>query len=186
MNNELKSEGKFLERLKNGETTVICKSSIKQLDARMFNLLLYLSIYRKRKIAVFTERYNANETFEKLTALISKVDIKKIQKGTLNKKDWPKITKASELLKKANIFISDSHKLNPKKIAGDLQKLKKQHGNIIGFIDYYKVKMPIEDLFMRLSSSSPLVFFLCRPSTADGGLSYLFGPVLRGKARTSR
>jgi replicative DNA helicase len=128
--------------LKQGQLIVIGSRPTMGKTALALNIALRSAIYNSSTVAIFSLELTKKEVLTRLISSHSKVDISKfcMKKGKLNSKDWLKITKKSEEIGKAKIFIDDTAGLVPSEIREKARRIKSKYKKLdLIIIDYLQL-----------------------------------------------
>ena len=92
--------------------------------------------------AVFSLEMSKEQLVQRLLCSVAGVSMNNVSRGQMNKKEWLKIMKASNMLKDAKIHIDDSSMITPEQVLSKCRRLKRREGLDFIMIDYIQLMSP--------------------------------------------
>ena len=90
-------------------------------------------------VAVFSLEMSRAQLATRLLCAEAEIDASKLRSGYLKKSDFPKLTKAADLLSRAPIFIDDSPSMHVREMRGKARQMKLEHGIELVVVDYLQL-----------------------------------------------
>ena len=104
------------------------------------NLVEHASLRAGKTCAVFSLEMPRSEIVQRLICSYANVSMQKALDGALGAKEWKKLMRAGDQLKKSNIYIDDSSRVTPGEILSKCRRLKATTGSIdMIMIDYIQL-----------------------------------------------
>ena len=109
-----------------------------------FALTLALNASSKggASVLVFSMEMAKEQLGQRLLAMESRVDMQKLKKGKLDRRDWDDINDALTVLSKANIHIDDTAGISIMEMKSKCRRLKAEAGLDLVIIDYLQLMNP--------------------------------------------
>ena len=76
--------------------------------ALALNIATNVALKSKKSVVIFTLEMRAEQLLSRMVSSLGQVDAKKLQNGSLNTKDWQRVSEALSQLADSNIYIDDS------------------------------------------------------------------------------
>ena len=99
----------------------------------------HVAIDRKDKAAYFSLGLSRQILMRRMVASRAKVDVHKVNSGFLSESDWPRLIKAADELRTADIFTDDTAIISLKELRAKALWLKKNRGIKLLVIDYIQL-----------------------------------------------
>lgn len=113
------------------------------------NMIQSVALNRERKsesgavkpyvCAVFSLEMPAEQLTKRMLCSVAKVDMTRVNAGTLEAAEWKRLNEAKHRLDKSKIFIFDSAQTTPMELLSRCRKLKREHGLDVVMIDYLQL-----------------------------------------------
>ncbi len=91
------------------------------------------------KVLIFSLEMSRELLGQRMLSMESRVDIQKLKKGSLDRKDWDQIHIALDNLSKTDIFIDDTPGINLMEIKNKCRRLKAEKGLDLIILDYLQL-----------------------------------------------
>ena len=105
-------------------------------------LALNASLKGSASVLVFSMEMAKEQLGQRLLAMESRVDMQKLKKGKLDRRDWDDINDALDRLSKANIHIDDTAGISIMEMKSKCRRLKAEAGLDLVIIDYLQLMNP--------------------------------------------
>ena len=92
-----------------------------------------------KTVAIFSLEMSSEQLIQRMIASRARTNMQTLRKGKLNYADWDKVSKASNELYDAKIFIDDSTDISPVNMRAKCRRLKAQHGLDLVMVDYLQL-----------------------------------------------
>lgn len=89
--------------------------------------------------AVFSLEMPAEQLAKRMVCSVGRVDMTKVNSGTVNAAEWKRLMSAKARLDKSKIFIYDSSMVTPMELLSRCRRLKREHGLDLVMIDYLQL-----------------------------------------------
>ncbi len=103
------------------------------------NIALHAAIRENKKVAMFDFEMSSESLVNRLFAMESKVDAKKILTGDLTPTEWNALSVGATEIAKSNIFLEDNANISPAELRSRCRKLKLEKGLDLIIIDYLQL-----------------------------------------------
>ena len=103
------------------------------------NIAVNAASRAKATVAIFSLEMAKESLMMRMMTSEARIDAHRIRRGDLTDSDWPKLTKAADLLSQQKIFIDDQAALTTFDIRAKARRLKKEHGLDLIVIDYLQL-----------------------------------------------
>jgi len=107
--------------------------------ALALNFARNCTVENDMKVGFFSLEMSSQQLVERLITSEAKIDSHLVRTGKLPKKDWTKISNASNVLSEASIFIDDTADLNIMELRAKARQLKAEKDIDIIFVDYIQL-----------------------------------------------
>ena len=107
--------------------------------ALALNFARNCTVENNMKVGFFSLEMSSQQLVERLITSEAKIDSHLVRTGKLPKKDWTKISNASNILSEASIFIDDTADLNIMELRAKSRQLKAEKNIDIIFVDYIQL-----------------------------------------------
>ena len=103
------------------------------------NIAQHAAMKGQAKVLIFSLEMSKELLGQRMLSMESRVDIQKLKKGSLDRKDWDQIHIALDNLSKTDIFIDDSPGINMMEIKNKCRRLKAEKGLDLIILDYLQL-----------------------------------------------
>ncbi|WP_394170394.1 replicative DNA helicase [Saccharospirillum alexandrii] len=104
------------------------------------NLVEEATLNQEKPVVVFSLEMPADQIITRSIASLGRIDMGRVKTGKLHEDDFPKLTKAVNLLKDRKLFIDDTPGISPNEMRSRLRRLVREHGDIgLIMIDYLQL-----------------------------------------------
>ncbi len=94
----------------------------------------------KRGVAIFSLEMPAEQLILRMLSAKTSIPLQKLKVGDMDDNEWSRLTKASDEMAKAKLFVDDDGLLNIHQLRSKLRKLKMQHPEVsLCIIDYLQL-----------------------------------------------
>lgn len=110
--------------------------------AMVMNMILNILLQNSDKeyrIGMFSLEMSKKQLMNRLTAILTGIDSKRLESNQLDEREWSLVWKAAELLKKTKLYIDDTAGLSVSSLRSRARKLQIEQGLDILFIDYIQL-----------------------------------------------
>jgi replicative DNA helicase len=107
--------------------------------ALALNIARNVAVNGNVPVAVFSLEMSRAQLATRLLCSEAQIDASKLRSGYLKKSDFPKLTKAADLLSRAPIFIDDSPSMHVREMRGKARQMKLEHGIELVVVDYLQL-----------------------------------------------
>ncbi len=90
-------------------------------------------------VAVFSLEMSREQLATRLLCAEAKIDASKLRSGYIKRADFPKLTKAADVLSRAPIFIDDSPAMHVREMRGKARQMKREHQIELIIVDYLQL-----------------------------------------------
>lgn len=90
-------------------------------------------------VMIFSLEMSKEQLGQRLLSIESRVEIKKLKEGSLQRKDWDRVAASVDALSKANIMIDDTPGIGLMEIKNKCRRLKAEKGLDLVIIDYMQL-----------------------------------------------
>jgi replicative DNA helicase len=98
------------------------------------------TLNQDKPVVVFSLEMPADQIITRSIASLGRIDMGRVKSGKLHEDDFPKLTKAVNLLKDRKLFIDDTPGISPNEMRSRLRRLVREHGDIgLIMIDYLQL-----------------------------------------------
>ncbi len=95
-------------------------------SALALNIVANLAVRSGIPAAIFTLEMSAAEVTQRLMCSEGKIESQKLRSGNLTQDDWPRLTRACDILSKAPIYVEDTSSITMMEIRAKARRLKTQ------------------------------------------------------------
>jgi len=103
------------------------------------NMAQYLATREKQPVAIFSLEMSKEELAMRLLCSEARIDAQRLRTGYLEESDWPRLTRAMNILCDAPIFIDDTAGLSVMEMRSKARRLKSKSGIELLIIDYIQL-----------------------------------------------
>jgi replicative DNA helicase len=107
--------------------------------ALALNIARNVAVNGSVPVAVFSLEMSRAQLATRLLCAEAEIDASKLRSGYLKKSDFPKLTKAADILSRAPIFIDDSPSMHVREMRGKARQMKREHGIELVVVDYLQL-----------------------------------------------
>jgi replicative DNA helicase len=122
-----------------GDVWVVAGRSSMGKTAFALNIAENLALYEKVPIAVFSMEMPKRQIAMRIVSSYSRVSIQAMRKGTMNDRDFDRLTAANKIVAAAPIFVDDTGGLTPNQLRARARRMKKRHNIGLLVIDYIQL-----------------------------------------------
>lgn len=125
--------------LQKGDLFIIAGRPSMGKTAFALNLAVNAARFSNATVAVYSLEMGKEQLMMRMMTSEARIDAGRIRKGELHDDDWPKLTKAADLLSQQKIFIDDQPAQSTFEIRAKARRLAKEHGLDLVIIDYLQL-----------------------------------------------
>ncbi|MDQ7821873.1 MAG: replicative DNA helicase [Candidatus Eremiobacteraeota bacterium] len=103
------------------------------------NIAHYLATREKLPVAIFSLEMAKEELAQRFLCAEARIDAQRLRTGYLEETDWPRLTRAMNVLCEAPVFIDDTPNLSVMEMRSKARRLKSKHGIELVVIDYIQL-----------------------------------------------
>ncbi|GGX38170.1 replicative DNA helicase [Saccharospirillum salsuginis] len=104
------------------------------------NLVEEAALNQDKSVVVFSLEMPADQIITRSMASLGRIDMGRVKTGKLHEDDFPKLTKAVNLLKDRKLFIDDTPGISPTEMRSRLRRLVREHGDVgLIMVDYLQL-----------------------------------------------
>jgi replicative DNA helicase len=103
------------------------------------NMAQYLATREKQPVAIFSLEMSKEELAMRLLCSEARIDAQRLRTGYLEESDWPRLTRAMNILCDAPIYIDDTAGLSVMEMRSKARRLKSKSGIELLIIDYIQL-----------------------------------------------
>jgi replicative DNA helicase len=103
------------------------------------NMAQYLATREKKPVAIFSLEMSKEELAQRLLCSEARIDAMRLRTGFLEESDWPRLTRAMNILCDAPIYIDDTPGLSVMEMRSKARRLKSKSGIELLIIDYIQL-----------------------------------------------
>lgn len=107
--------------------------------ALALNIASHVAIKEGLPVAVFSLEMSREQLATRLLCAEARIDGSKLRSGYIKKSDFPKLTKAADVLSRAPIFIDDSPSMHVTEMRGKARQMKLEHQVELIIVDYLQL-----------------------------------------------
>ncbi len=107
--------------------------------ALALNIARNVAVREQVPVAVFSLEMSKEQLATRMLCAEAKIDGSKVRSGYLKKTDFPKLTKAADVLSRAPIFIDDSPGMHVREMRGKARQMKLEHNIELVIVDYLQL-----------------------------------------------
>lgn len=108
------------------------------------NLVEDAVLSQDKPVVVFSLEMPSEQLITRSFASLGRIDMGRVKSGKLKEDDFPKLTKAVNLLKDRKLFIDDTAGLSPSEMRSRIRRLVREHGDIgmimVDYLQLMKIK----------------------------------------------
>lgn len=98
-----------------------------------------VGIHSKEGVAIFSLEMSKEQLVQRMLCSQARVDAHKVRSGFLSPQDWPKLTKAAQILSESKIFIDDTPAISALELRAKARRLKSNHDIKLIILDYLQL-----------------------------------------------
>lgn len=103
------------------------------------NLAEHAAISEKIGVAVFSLEMSKEQLTTRLLCSVGRIDSQRMRTGRLYEEDWPKLTRAVQMLQEAPLFIDDTPAISVLEMRSKVRRLAAQHSIGLILVDYLQL-----------------------------------------------
>jgi replicative DNA helicase len=104
------------------------------------NIAENAALEARRPVAIFSMEMSSTQLVTRLISSYGAIDQSKLRTGRLDDEDWPRVTRATEKLSDAPLFIDDTPSLSPGEVRARARRLKREHKDLgLVVVDYLQL-----------------------------------------------
>ncbi|MEI8216255.1 MAG: replicative DNA helicase [Eubacteriales bacterium] len=103
------------------------------------NIAQQTALKGKSKVMIFSLEMSKEQLGQRMLSMESKVEIEKLRRGDIDRKEWEQIHTALDNLGKTEIFIDDTPGINVMEIKNKCRRLKTEKGLDLVIVDYLQL-----------------------------------------------
>ncbi len=107
--------------------------------ALALNIARNVAVKGGTPVAVFSLEMSREQLATRLLCAEAKIDASKLRSGYIKRADFPKLTKAADVLSRAPIFIDDSPAMHVREMRGKARQMKREHQIELIIVDYLQL-----------------------------------------------
>lgn len=108
------------------------------------NLVEDAVLNQDKPVVVFSLEMPSEQLITRSIASLGRIDMGRVKSGKLKEDDFPKLTKAVNLLKDRKLFIDDTAGLSPSEMRSRIRRLVREHGDVgmimVDYLQLMKIK----------------------------------------------
>ncbi|MHA7879115.1 MAG: replicative DNA helicase [Saccharospirillum sp.] len=108
------------------------------------NLVEDAVLNQDKPVLVFSLEMPSEQLITRSIASLGRIDMGRVKSGKLKEDDFPKLTKAVNLLKDRKLFIDDTAGLSPSEMRSRIRRLVREHGDVgmimVDYLQLMKIK----------------------------------------------
>ncbi|WP_108125232.1 replicative DNA helicase [Saccharospirillum mangrovi] len=108
------------------------------------NMVEEAALNQDKPVVVFSLEMPADQLITRSIASLGRLDMGRVRTGKLHDDDFPKLTKAVNLLKDRKLFIDDTAGISPTEMRSRLRRLVREHGDlglvVVDYLQLMKIK----------------------------------------------
>lgn len=125
--------------LQGGQKIVVAARPGMGKSAFALSIINQVAIEQGLPVLFFSLEMPARQQEMRLKAMRTGIPFHRLQKGNLYPEEWPEVTRQSELISDAPIFIDDAARLTPIDLRSKCMQVKHQHGLALVVVDYMQL-----------------------------------------------
>ena len=103
------------------------------------NIAQQTALKGNSKVIIFSLEMSREQLGQRMLSMESKVEIEKLRRGDIDRKEWEQIHVALDNLAKAEVFIDDTPGINVMEIKNKCRRLKTEKGLDLVIVDYLQL-----------------------------------------------
>jgi len=103
------------------------------------NIVQNAAMLSKVPVAVFSLEMSKEQLAVRMLCSLGRIDSNRIRTGHLQEQDWPRLTRATGMLKDAPVFIDDTPALSVLEMRTKTRRLKMEHDIQLVVVDYLQL-----------------------------------------------
>lgn len=107
--------------------------------ALALNIARNVAVKNGTPVAIFSLEMSREQLATRLLCAEARIDGSKLRSGYIKRSDFPKLTKAADLLSRAPIFIDDSAAMHVREMRGKARQMKLEHQVELVIVDYLQL-----------------------------------------------
>ena len=124
--------------------------------ALALNIARNVAVKENVPVAVFSLEMSRGQLANRLLCSEARIDGSKLRAGYIKKADFPKLTKAAEILSRAPIYIDDSPSMNVREMRGKARQMKLEHEIDLVIVDYLQLMQGAGNVESRVQEISEI------------------------------
>ncbi|TBV81789.1 MAG: replicative DNA helicase [Desulfobulbaceae bacterium] len=107
--------------------------------ALAMNMVQHIAMVHKTPVGVFSLEMSKEQLGLRMLCSVSRVDSQRLRTGLLKDHDWPKLTRAYNMLLDTPIYIDDTPAISVLELRGKARRLKSEHNIGLVVVDYLQL-----------------------------------------------
>lgn len=107
--------------------------------ALAMNIVQHVALMHKTAVGVFSLEMSKEQLGLRMLCSVSRVDSQRLRTGFLKEQDWPKLTRAYNMLLDAPIYIDDTPAITVLEMRAKARRLKTEHNIGLLVVDYLQL-----------------------------------------------
>lgn len=107
--------------------------------ALAMNMVQHVALMHKTAVGVFSLEMSKEQLGLRMLCSVSRVDAQRLRTGFLKEQDWPKLTRAYNMLLDTPIFIDDTPSISVLEMRAKARRLKTEHNIGLVVVDYLQL-----------------------------------------------
>lgn len=103
------------------------------------NIAEHVAIEEKKSVAVFSMEMQAEQLLYRVISSFGGIEQQSLRNGSLDDRDWDRLTSAMGILRDAPLFIDETGALNPFELRARARRIASRHGLSLIIIDYIQL-----------------------------------------------
>ena len=134
-----KALDKLLNGLQKSNLVIVAARPAMGKTAFALNIALQTAVKEDSSVIVFSLEMSKEQLGQRLLSVQSRVDMQKLQRGTLDKGDWERVNLAIDDMSRAKLVIDDTPGISLMEIRNKCRRLKMSSGLDLIVIDYLQL-----------------------------------------------
>ena len=124
--------------------------------ALALNIARNVAVKDNMPVAVFSLEMSREQLASRLLCAEARIDGSKLRAGYIKKSDFPKLTRAADVLSRAPIFIDDSPSMSVREMRGKARQMKREHQIDLLVVDYLQLMQGSQNIESRVQEISEI------------------------------
>ncbi|MDF1614700.1 replicative DNA helicase [Desulfurivibrio dismutans] len=107
--------------------------------ALAMNMVQHIALVNKTPVGVFSLEMSKEQLGMRMLCSVSRVDAQRLRTGFLRDQDWPKLTRAYNMLLDAPVYIDDTPAISVLEMRAKARRLKTEHDIGLIVVDYLQL-----------------------------------------------